>query len=185
MYRRNTTCRKCRRAGLTLVELLLALAISCALLAAVATAMHGSLMSYRENEKIAELTQTSRSILNRLARDVRTADGVTTTSTSVTIIPSDDGVDEIEYAFANGQLTYSITEDGNTTTTTIVEDANSATHREAQISSFSVVREDGEDPSDPNGDPCTKAVTVRMELTIDGLSHTMTATASPRRNQLY
>ena len=75
------------RNGFTLVELLLALALMGILLASVAAAFHASIQSYEVNTTIADATQAARSIMDRLARDVRQAHSVTATTSSVT--PSD------------------------------------------------------------------------------------------------
>ena len=64
------------RFGFTLVELLLALAISAMLLAAVATAFNASAMNYRENEKIFKTINNARQALFRMTTQLRTADAV-------------------------------------------------------------------------------------------------------------
>ncbi len=64
------------RFGFTLVELLLALAISAMLLAAVGTAFNASAMNYRENEKIFKTINSARQALFRMTTQLRTADAV-------------------------------------------------------------------------------------------------------------
>ena len=181
--RNNIPAPMRNRVGLTLIELMLALAISAVLLTAVAVAMQASMHSYNENEKSAVSIQTFRSILQRMAREVRTADGVDAHTTSRSINPpAGSGVEEIHYEFTNGQLIYRTVEDGNSTSYILV-DANSATAAgNPWVSDFTVAREAG---TDSEGNACTKSVTVRLTLNIDGEVVGMTATASPRRNQSF
>jgi len=94
--------------GFTIIEMLVAVAIVAMLLATVAVALHGSLVSYRENEKIAETVQVARVVLNRLVSEVRTADAVEYGPQRVTIIPpaNSEQVTEIEYELDGGVLYY-------------------------------------------------------------------------------
>ncbi|MCP4260676.1 MAG: hypothetical protein GY774_24595 [Planctomycetes bacterium] len=62
--------------GFTVVELLLALAISALLLAGVATAINASFINYRENEDMFKATNSARQALLRITSDLRTADAV-------------------------------------------------------------------------------------------------------------
>jgi prepilin-type N-terminal cleavage/methylation domain-containing protein len=60
-------------AGFTLVELLIALAITALLLAAVAVAFNASLANYRDNENIFKTINTARQALFRITSQIRTA----------------------------------------------------------------------------------------------------------------
>ena len=62
--------------GFTVVELLLALAISAMLLVAVAVAFNASATNYRENEDIFRVTNSARQALFRITSQLRTADAV-------------------------------------------------------------------------------------------------------------
>jgi prepilin-type N-terminal cleavage/methylation domain-containing protein len=64
------------RSGFTLVELLLALAISAILLAAVGAAFNASAVNYRENEEIFKTINNARQALFRMTTQLRTADAV-------------------------------------------------------------------------------------------------------------
>ena len=64
------------RSGFTLVELLLALAISAMLLAAVAVAFNASAINYQENEEIFKTVNSARQALFRITSQLRTADSV-------------------------------------------------------------------------------------------------------------
>lgn len=170
------------RSGFTLIEVILAVTITALLLAAIATAMHASLMSYTENEKAAAVTQTSRSVINRLVRDVRTAQAVDSTDTSLTIIPPDNGsgITEIQYDFSGGQLLYRVTRNGQQSTHVLIEAPDQGGG--PGVGSFDVLREVGQNWE---GVDCTKSITVRLVLEMDGRPFGVTATSAPRRNQTY
>jgi len=61
------------KAGFTVAELLLALAISAMLLVAVAVAFNASATNYRENEDIFRVTNSARQALFRMTTQLRTA----------------------------------------------------------------------------------------------------------------
>lgn len=60
--------------GFTIVELIIALAISSILLAAVAFAFQSSIMNYSENENIFKTINSARQALCRITTQLRTAD---------------------------------------------------------------------------------------------------------------
>ena len=62
--------------GFTVVELLLALAITGLLLAAVAVAFNASIINYRQNEHIFKTTNIARQALFRITSQLRTAEAV-------------------------------------------------------------------------------------------------------------
>jgi len=64
------------KAGFTIAELLLALAISSMLLVAVAVAFNASATNYRENEDIFRVMNSARQALFRITSQLRTADAV-------------------------------------------------------------------------------------------------------------
>jgi len=66
------------KAGFTVVELLLALAISGILLAAVAVAFNASIINYRENEAIFKTINNARQALSRITSQLRTGHWVNT-----------------------------------------------------------------------------------------------------------
>jgi len=74
--RRATSDKRRIRIGFTIVELLLALAISAMLLAAVAVAFNASAINYRENEEIFKTINNARQALFRMTSQLRTADTV-------------------------------------------------------------------------------------------------------------
>jgi prepilin-type N-terminal cleavage/methylation domain-containing protein len=74
--------RKFKKA-FTIVELLIALAITAMLLAAVAVAFNASVINYQENEKMYQTMNNARQAMLRMTAQLRTADvnSVSTTST--------------------------------------------------------------------------------------------------------
>jgi prepilin-type N-terminal cleavage/methylation domain-containing protein len=64
------------KTGFTIAELLLALAVSAMLLAAVAFAFNASIINYRENEDIFKAINSTRQALSRMTSQLRTADTV-------------------------------------------------------------------------------------------------------------
>ncbi len=98
--------------GFTIMELLLALAISSMLLAAVAVAFNASIINYRENEDIFKVINSARQSLFRMTSQLRTADAVEPNSpvNECTLITA--GGDDITFQYNNGDnKLYLITND--------------------------------------------------------------------------
>ena len=161
-----------RRRGLTLVEMLLALAIVAMLLAAVAVAMNGSFISMRENDRILAMAQTARWNLSRIVADIRTADSLTTTTSSLTTVPptNDDELTQIHYLVSGGALVCQRTV-GGVVTAQVLLSADGPVQIHSLMVSKKVV------------DTVTRSVTVTLELEQAGRVYSFTASASPRRNQ--
>jgi len=166
----------------TIAELLLSLALLAILLAAIGAAVHASIHSYQENDKIATAAQTARSILYRLTKEVRTADAVDTTTSSVSIIPPDTTGVVIEYEFTGGTLYYRRIVNGSPSEHVLLGPSDAAVP-----TGFVVSRVDGTVTRDVGGVPtvlvCTKQVTVTLSVDAGGEAYTVTASACPRRNQ--
>ena len=178
--RSSDVARRPNNTGFTLIEILLAVTIAGLLMAAVGTAFHASMTSYRENQKIAAVTQTARSVLNRMTRDIRAAAAINVQPLQVTIVPVDDGsgTEEIryEYDYDNQRLYCRRTVGGTTTSYPLLGGDG------VEAVTFYATSKLGKDWQDVT---CTKSVTVRLEFRIGGQTCSVTATASPRRNQLY
>jgi prepilin-type N-terminal cleavage/methylation domain-containing protein len=69
---RNTKCES----GFTIAELLIVMAITGILLAAVAVALNASIINYQENENIFKTINNARQALIRITTQLRTADAV-------------------------------------------------------------------------------------------------------------
>jgi len=101
--------------GFTLVELLVALAITAMLLAAVAVAFNASVINYRENEEIYKAINSARQALFRITSQLRTATAAdpNAPANECTLITADgqdltyryDGTAKVLYLVTNGNLT--------------------------------------------------------------------------------
>lgn len=168
------------KSGFTLAEILVSMAITAALLTAVAAALHASINSYQENQKIAAATQTARTVLSRMMRDIRTADAVETTSFSVTIIPpsNPDGLQMIRYESPyDGKLHYYRTVNGDTSEYILIGD-----EEPISVESFYV---SGEKAQDGEGVWYTTRVSAQLRLYVGDNFFFVSASACPRRNQEY
>jgi prepilin-type N-terminal cleavage/methylation domain-containing protein len=165
------------RCAFTLAEMLIALVITALLLTAVAVAMHASLFSYKENEEIASATQTARSILGRMSRDIRTAQAIDYTGGLLTIIPPSGDISEIQYQLVGSSLVYRVTRGGTQTSYDLVGEGD-----DVQIGSFAIADEDGQDWQ---GLDCVKSVVISVVFNIGGTQYPFTASARPRRNMVY
>ena len=168
-----------KRRAFSLAELLLALALSAMLLAAVSVAMDASFTSYDQNDRIADSTQTARAILGRMANDIRTAAAVTTGAGTISIIPpaNAQGLTLIVYVFANGALTMNRTVNGVVTACPLLDKTG-----DVQLSGFTVISTQG---LDSDSVPCTRSVTAHLIMTDGNQQFAVTASASPRRNQTF
>jgi len=69
-----------RAVGFTVVECLISLAICAMLMTAVAVAFNASLVNFRENEEMFQSINNARQALTRMTTQLRTANGVSTTT---------------------------------------------------------------------------------------------------------
>ncbi len=170
------------RAGFTVMELLISLALLAMLLASAGIAVHAAITSQNENARLAAATQAARVVLNRLTRDVRTAAAVDYYSPSdvLRIVPPEDGsgLEQIEYTidYGQGKLLYRTTAGGETTSHTLLGD------NDIRVITFFATHEIGQDWQ---GLDCTKSVTVNLAFEVNGRRFTQTVSAAPRRNQQY
>ena len=67
---KGRVCKPAR--GFSLVELMIALAITAILMVALATALNASIVNYRQNEDIFRTVNTARQALLRITTDIRT-----------------------------------------------------------------------------------------------------------------
>jgi type II secretory pathway component PulJ len=81
IHSRNTLAPGSRGA-FTLAEVMLSLSITAVLMVAAATAMKVSMQGYDENDKVTRAMQGARSTLERLTRQIRTAESAAFTQTS-------------------------------------------------------------------------------------------------------
>ena len=88
--------------GFTIAELLIALAITAILLAAVAVAFNASITNYRENEDIFKTINSARQALSRITSQLRTANAADPNSpdNECSLITADGN--DITYRYNNG-----------------------------------------------------------------------------------
>lgn len=171
-----------RQHGFTLAEMLLALLILSGLLTAVGVAMHASMVNSAENADIAAATQAARVVVNRIARELRTAAAVDPYAGSAVVKivpPADSDFLEVRYEYNSStqSLLYKTVTGAGTQTQTLLGGDDGV-----KVLSFYALYEIG-----PNweGVDCTKSVTIRLSFEVGGQTLSVTASAAPRRNQLY
>ncbi len=175
-----TNDRLAQQAGFTLVEMLISLSLMAALLVSLAAVMNAALDSNTENIKMSETSQMGRSILKRICQDIRTATAVTTTSTSVTLIPptNPSGVTQIKYDLTGGKLYVRRTISGTETNYVLLGD----TTDNVTVETFTITSQAG---TDYLGVACTATVNIQLKLDNDGNKFSLTASSSPRQNQAF
>ncbi len=94
------------KGGFSLAELLLALAITGMLLAAVAIAFNASAINYRENEDVFRTVNNARQALSRITSQLRTADAVNPNSPNnqCTLITANGDDITFSYSGADNKL---------------------------------------------------------------------------------
>ncbi len=152
--------------------MLLALAIMAALLAAVAMAMQASMQSYNENDDSAMVTQAARTTVERIIRRVRSAYEADSSGTSLTVY-LDSGLScYVTYEFVDGCLYRHEVSGAGQETHILLGDKN------ITVDSFDVLREE-------NLEGDTLGVKIRLAVSSDNSSMSVTASASLRRAQSY
>lgn len=187
MNGQNTTIRQARAlqarrrlapaaAGLTVLEMMIALALIGMLLAAVAVAMQAVSLGYAENRKIAEVTQTARVVLHRMMKEVRTAEAVASSAASVSIIPPDnaEGIEMLEYELLDGTLYYHRSVNGVESSVALI-----AADGDVQVTRFEISRQTAVDDDQVE---YTQTLTVRLGLKVGANAFEVTSSVCPRRN---
>ena len=159
------------RRGVSIVEVLLSLSIFALLLGSVAAAIQASSTTYSENDKTAVLTQMARTVLDRMAKQARSAADINSDATSITIYSDSAHLNGTKYVVANQQLSYVSITGGVQTTETLLGAGD-----DTAVTGFSVVRQE-------NAIPKTVAVSVTIELTYSGRKLSLTSSAVVRANK--
>jgi len=179
MRRMRDKHARAKAAGFTLVEGLMTLAIMGLMMAALGTAVYAAMESFRENDRLATASQTTRGVLQRMMREIRTAAAVDANSGTITIIPPADpnGLQRIQYQYdpSARRLNYHKTVNGQTFSYVACGEGGTLTQ-------FSVTTQTG---LDWQGLSCVKNVRVAMSLKFGSETFTVTSSASPRRNQVF
>ena len=172
--------------GFTLVEVMLTLTILALLMAAVGVAVRASIGGFTENEKLARAMQAARSVLDRVARQLRTAQGIDFTQTvdgqyDVTTLivssPRDGGgLAEVRYVYKkpqggeNGKLYYQYQKEGEQLQTP--ESAMLGEEDDLAVTSFDItlITEDSR----------TRSAKVELRLTVADRALTSSVTTAVR-----
>jgi len=172
--------------GFTLVELLIAMALMTFLLASLGLGMRASMQTYTENDKLANVTQTARVVLNRMGTEIRSARSVTATDTSVTIYPAfvEGGVSRIEYNYSNGTLYYNQYSGSDAASYALLTQTVVLTSEDDMvcIKNFAVSTQTGTDHS---GNPAVANVIVTIQINCGDDVYPYTISVAPRRMQVY
>jgi len=157
-------------AGFTIAELLLALAITAMLLAAVAVAFNASIINYRENENIFKTINNARQALSRITSQLRTANAVDPGSPNneCTLITA-DGKD-ITYRFNNtDNKLYLITNDDSSDSDYVLcDNVTAMTFTKDTATKESVIY--------------VKSVEISITVTSGDIQRTVSAAAVIRKN---
>lgn len=103
-----------RRAGFTMVECLVGLAISAMLLAAVAVAFNASIVSYGENEDMFWAVNNARQALARMTTQLRTGYAVDPTAASTACSFHTAADEDLTYEFISTDRKLYVTRNGTT-----------------------------------------------------------------------
>lgn len=154
--------------GFTIVELLLALAITGILLAAVAVAFNASIINYRENEDIFKTINSARQALFRITTQLRTANAVDPNSPDNECSLITAGGDDITYRYNSGDnKLYLITNDDLFDSDYVLcEDVTAMTFKKDTAV----------------GDAYVKSVQISMTVVSGDIVQTVSSAAVVRRN---
>jgi len=165
---------KDRPFGFTLVEILIALAITAMLLTAVAVAFNASIINYTENESIYKAVNSARQALFRITSQLRTATAAdpNAASNECTLITAEG--ENLTYRYdGSAQILYLITNDDNSDSDYVLCEGVEAMTFTTET--FDVVED---------GALVTKVRSVQIAITVaaGGVRKKMAAAAVIRRN---
>jgi len=152
------------RPAFTIVELLIALAITAMLLAAVAVAFNASVINYTENEKIYKAINGARQALFRITSQLRTA---------TYVVPNATATNECTLTTADGEgLTYRY-DDPNLYLVTTGDPTNYKLCENVEEMTFT---------KDIDVEGKVRSVQIEMTVSAGGLTKKLAAAAVIRRN---
>jgi prepilin-type N-terminal cleavage/methylation domain-containing protein len=173
------TSSRLRRHGLSLVEIMVSLAITAALLTAAAVAFHTSSNVVQSNDEFFRATQSARISLHQILTQVRRGSvNTASTSTALRLITAaeDDGSGEDDYTYS-----FSSTEKKlKLVTNDVLTDPDYALASNVKNVTFDV--ETGEDYTKA---PCVTRVGVAITVEVGDNIVTLSGSAAPRRNLIY
>lgn len=154
--------------GFTIAELLIALAISAILLAAVAVAFNGSIINYQQNEDIFKTINSARQALFRITTQLRTADAVdpNAPANQCTFITADGENITYDYRSANNKLYLITNSDGQEYV--LCDNVTAMTFTENAVIEDSLIK--------------VKSVQINMTVVSGDVQRTVSSAAVIRRN---
>lgn len=172
---RRRTSNPRPRGAFTLVELLLSMCLMAVLLTSLGFAVNASMKSYTSDIAMTNLTRTSRLIMDRMTRDVRTARNVDCASNTLKIYPLDANVaPEVDYVLQSGSFIYRKINGTTITDYPLLSSTDPVTPTAFTINLSYTTLADGN----------SYATLASLKLSLKAGTQTMTVTgsASPRRN---
>jgi prepilin-type N-terminal cleavage/methylation domain-containing protein len=172
-----------RKRGFTLVEILISVLLLSILVTAVATAIRAALGSCKDNASADLLNQTTRNLLLRINREMRTCDAIDQLAGAhhLTIYPTTNAanVQKIEYVYDSTAktLTYTRTID-NTPASQVIFDNNSDVKVTAFDVSYDVI-------TDGAGVSYTRRARVTLTFQMGQTTTTLACSATPRLGLAY
>ena len=162
-----------RRAGLGLIEAMVALAITAALLTAVGGAFTAASRAINENDEYFQATHTGRVALNRILTQVRRGAVDSASTTTNLHLITDTGTD-VTYNFSSGSNVLSMIIHAGAVDTTY-ELARNIADCKFQYQSG----------SDYAGQPCISRVAVLITVSVDNNQVLLSGTGTSRRNLAF
>jgi len=151
--------------GFTVAELLISLAMTALILAALATAFNASAVNYQQNQSIYKTTNGCRQALTRITQQLRTATAVDPDAANNECTFLSDTGQNIKYYYSDSKL-YVLTETGNYV---VCDDVTDATF----IKNTDV---------DDNGMTFVKSVQISMTVANGGVTTKLPAAVVIRRS---
>jgi hypothetical protein len=169
-----------RHRGILLIDMMMSVVVLAVIMGAAAVAFNGGLDGYTQNKYMAQASQSARASLQRMMREVRSSQALTADPNGVvTIIPQANsiGLQLITYGYdANTHQLNCTRKVSGVSTNTIVLGSG------GELTSFTITPTTGQDWQ---GYTCVKTMTVQLGLTFNRQVFYITASDSPRTNQLF
>ncbi len=155
--------------GFTIPELLITLAITGLLLAAIAAVFNASVMNYRTNEDIIRVTNNTRQALSRITSQLRTAEAVDPNSPANECTLVTAGGENITFRYSSSDNKLYLT-DNSTGSDYVLCD---------NVTAMTFTRQTG---IDDDGETFVKSVQISMTLVSGSAERKVSAAAVIRRN---
>jgi len=159
---------KCKRhgCGFTVAEMLIALAITAVLTAAIAVAFHASIINYNINEQLFEAVNSGRQALIRITNQLRTADAVDPAAGTAECALITSGGENITYRYdsTDGRL--------------YLDKAGSSYVLCENVAAMSFTKQTGIE----DGITYVKSVQISLTVSVENTQRTLSAASVIRRN---